>query len=289
MCRGRTGATLLLPGIPDAEEEAMTTQTGPGTVRQSTVSRDGTPIAWWSSGAGPDLLVVHGTTADHTRWESMTPLLEPHVTVHAMDRRGRGGSGDGPSYSLAAEAADVTAVVEAIGGPVDVFGHSQGALCALEAALDTPGIRRMVLYEPPIEVGAPRELRRRLAELVAQGRRDEAVTAFLREMAGMTEDQLARARSLPSWATRVAAAHTVVREEEVSAGYRFDAARFASCAVPTLLLDGTESPPEFRAGTARVAAALPHARIVRLEGHGHVAMLSDPELVVREALAFLAG
>ena len=103
-------------------------------IRQTTVSRDGTPIAWWRSGVGPDLLLVHGTTADHTRWETMLPLLEPHATVHAMDRRGRGGSGDSPAYSVAAEADDVAAVVEAIGRPVDVFGHSYGALVALEAA-----------------------------------------------------------------------------------------------------------------------------------------------------------
>ncbi len=267
----------------------MTTQTRAEAVRRSTKSRDGTPIAWWTSGAGPDLLLVHGTTADHTRWESMTPLLESYVTVHSMDRRGRGGSGDAPSYSLEVEADDVAAVVDAVGGPVDVFGHSQGALCTLEASLRTSGIRRMVLYEPPIGVAAPPELRRRVAELVARGRRDEAVTAFLREVAGMTEDQLARARSLPSWAARVAAAHTVVREQEVSAAYRFDPIRFARCAVPTLLLDGTESPPDLRAATARVAAALPDARIAPLEGHGHVAMLSDPELVVRETLAFLTG
>lgn len=267
----------------------MSTQTTAAAVRRTTVSTDGTPIAWWTSGAGPALLLVHGTTADHTRWEPMMPLLEPHVTVHAMDRRGRGGSGDAPSYSLDVEVEDLTAVVESIGGPVDVFGHSQGALYALEAALHAPGIRRMVLYEPPIEVAAPPELRRRVASLVAQGRRDEAVTAFLLEVAGLTADQLERTRSLPSWPARVAAAHTVLREEEVSAAYRFDPTRFARCAVPTLLLDGTESPPELREGTARVAAALPDARIARLEGHGHVAMLSDPGLVVREILAFLAG
>ncbi|MCF6506320.1 alpha/beta hydrolase [Blastococcus sp. MG754426] len=267
----------------------MTTRTTPGAIARSTRSRDGTAIAWWTSGTGPDLLLVHGTTADHTRWEVMTPLLEPHVTVHAMDHRGRGGSGDAPDYSLAAEADDVAAVVDAIGGPVDVFGHSQGALCTLEASLRTSGMRRMVLYEPPIEVAAPPEVRRRVAELVARGRRDEAVGVFLREVAGLTDDQLARARTLPSWAARVAAAHTAVREEEVSAAYRFDPARFARSAVPTLLLDGTESPPDLREGTARVAAALPGARVTRLEGHGHVAMLTDPELVVREVLAFLAG
>ncbi|MCV2489551.1 alpha/beta hydrolase [Geodermatophilus sp. YIM 151500] len=258
-------------------------------VRRTTVSRDGTPIAWWTSGSGPDLLLVHGTTADHTRWAAMTPMLEPHVTVHAMDRRGRGGSGDSPGYSLAAEADDVAALVEAIGGPVDVFGHSHGGLCALEASLRTAGIRRLVLYEPPIGVAAPAQLRRRLGGLVDSGRRDDAVSLFLRELAGLSAEQLAASRADASWPGRVAAAHTIVREEEAAAVYRFDPGRFARMRVPALLLDGTASPPELRASTAAVAGALPDVRVVPLVGHGHVAMLGAPDLVVRETLAFLQG
>lgn len=265
----------------------MTGTTTKTPVRETAVSRDGTPIAWWRTGTGPDLLLVHGTTADHTRWEPMLPLLEPHVTVHAMDRRGRGGSGDGAHFSLDSEVEDVLAVIDAIGGRVDVFAHSQGALYVLEALPRTAAIRRAVLYEPPIEFGAPPEIQQRLAELVTAGRREEAVERFLTEVAGLTAEQIEASRALPSWASRVAAAHTVVREEEVSATYRFDATRFAGVDVPVLLLDGTESPPELRESTARVAHALPNGSVLPLVGHGHVAMLADPGLVVRETLSFL--
>jgi pimeloyl-ACP methyl ester carboxylesterase len=91
-----------------------------------TVSRDGTEIAWWTSGHGPPLVLVHGTPADHTRWRPLLPYFEPQVTVHAMDRRGRGASGDGPEYDLAREYEDVAAVVDAVaeasGAPVDLYG-----------------------------------------------------------------------------------------------------------------------------------------------------------------------
>jgi pimeloyl-ACP methyl ester carboxylesterase len=60
------------------------------------VSFDGASIAYLTSGTGRALVLVHGTTADHTRWQALLPLLEPHVTVYAMDRRGRGASGDAP-------------------------------------------------------------------------------------------------------------------------------------------------------------------------------------------------
>jgi pimeloyl-ACP methyl ester carboxylesterase len=217
----------------------------------------------------------------------MLPLLEPHVTVHAMDRRGRGGSGDAADFALEREVEDVVAVVEAIGPRVDVFGHSQGALYVLEALLGTSAIHRAVLYEPAIEYGAPPELRNRLADLVAAGRAEEAITQFLLDMAGLTPAQIERSRALPSWSGRVAAAHTIVREEEASATYRFDATRFAGCDVPVLLLDGTESPPELRDSTARVARSLPHSRVVPLVGHGHVAMLADPGLVAGQILGFV--
>ena len=76
-------------------------------------SPDGTMIAVFISGGGRPLVVVPGTTSDHTTWRLVLPLLEPHVAVHAVDRRGRGASGDGADYSLAREYADVAAVVDA--------------------------------------------------------------------------------------------------------------------------------------------------------------------------------
>jgi pimeloyl-ACP methyl ester carboxylesterase len=254
--------------------------------RQTTVSADGTQISWWRSGVGPDLLLVHGTTADHTRWETMLPLLEPHATVHAMDRRGRGGSGDSPAYSVVAEADDVAAVVEAIGRPVDVFGHSYGALVTLEAALRCGGVRRLVLYEPALGGRTFPEETARMERSLADGRREDVVVTLLRDLAGMTDEQLAGARSLPSWQGRVAAAHTVVRETRAEEAYRFDPARFTGFRVPTLLLRGSESPPWLLADTDRVAAALPAATVVPLIGHGHVAMLSAPQLVVDLILGF---
>ena len=57
------------------------------------LSSDGTPIALWRSGGGRPLVLVHGTTADHSRWQSVRGLLEDHATLYVVDRRGRGESG----------------------------------------------------------------------------------------------------------------------------------------------------------------------------------------------------
>ena len=42
-----------------------------------TTSRDGTAIVYWTTGEGPPLVLVHGTSADHTRWDALRPHLEP--------------------------------------------------------------------------------------------------------------------------------------------------------------------------------------------------------------------
>ena len=117
-------------------------------------SRDGTPIAVFSSGTGPPLLVVHGATADHTTFRVVGPLLATSFTVHAIDRRGRGASGDTAPYAIEREFEDLAAVAEALatesGTSVDVVGHSYGGRCALGAALRTDALGRVVSYE-----GAP--------------------------------------------------------------------------------------------------------------------------------------
>jgi pimeloyl-ACP methyl ester carboxylesterase len=260
-------------------------------VLEKTVAPDGTPIAYWRSGSGPALVLVHGASADHTRWESVLPLLEPHVTVYAMDRRGRGASGDQPTYTLAAEAADVAAVVAAVaaasGRPVDLFGHSYGATCALEAALRTDQVRRLVIYEPGLAISTA-EFVDGLADLLARGRREDVLVTLL-QAAGMAPDQIAGARSLPSWLSRVAAAHTIVRECRAERAYRFDPQRFAAVRVPTLLLVGSESASEIVDESNRLAAAIPAARVGTLAGQTHVAMLSAPDLFVHEILAFLGA
>jgi pimeloyl-ACP methyl ester carboxylesterase len=78
-----------------------------GGLAQTAVSQDGTPIAFWRSGEGPPLVLVHGTAANHGRWRPVLPAFAVSFTVYAIDRRGRGGSGDADGYSVEREFEDV--------------------------------------------------------------------------------------------------------------------------------------------------------------------------------------
>ena len=257
---------------------------------KQTRSKDGTVIGFWQSGSGPPLLLVHGTTADHNRWTRSSPRLEQHFTVYAMDRRGRGGSGDSPDYALAREAEDVAAVVEAIGEPVFTLGHSYGGVCSLEASLLTDKMRRLILYEPPIPTGLPQYppgVPERLQTLIDSGRLEAALEVFFREVVRMPEHELEAFRQLPAWKVRVQLAPTIPREVAIDRIYSFDAGKFAHMQTPTLLLLGGDSPPLFQQAIEMVHPALPNSKVVILPGQRHVAMDTNPELFVREVIHFL--
>ncbi len=274
----------------------MSAQTDEATMSKVT-STDGTEIAYWTSGDGPPLLLIHGAVADHSRFRPMLPHLEPHVTVHAMDRRGRGGSGDGPAYDLAREYEDVAAVVDAIaessGSKVDVYGHSHGGFCALGAAALTSSIRSLVLYEgwpapDPSVYALPGDTEARMDALLGVGDREGVVESFFRDVLMMSDDDLSGWRSAPSWPGRVAAAHTITRECRAEVATPLDWAVATGITVPVLLLTGSESSELFRGDIETVADALPDARIVVIERQQHIADVLVPDVFWDQVLAFLS-
>lgn len=262
------------------------------------MSRDGTEIGYWTSGTGPPLVLVHGAPADHTRWRPLLPYLQDHVTVHAMDRRGRGSSGDAGAYALEREYEDVAAVVDAAaavsGTPVDVYGHSHGAIVAFGAAALTSNLRRLVLYEgwpvpDPSIYALPADVMDRMDGLLADGDRAGVVEALFRAVEEVSDEDMAALRSAPSWPGRVAAAHTLPREILGETRARLVPGQAARIRAPVLLVTGAESTDPARAEVGTVAAALPDARQLVLAGQQHLADILDPETFAMHLLEFLHG
>lgn len=254
------------------------------------VSKDGTKITSWRSGTGPALVLVHGGAVDHTGWDGVLPELAPYFTVYAMDRRGRGASGDGPAFAIEREVEDVLAVLNDIGDSVHMIGHSYGAICALEAARRTQRIASLVLYEPPL-LGMPDELPPGVLDeverLIAEGRREEAAVQVYRTMLGRSPEEIEQLRADPGWGNRVGSAPAIPREVRAVQDYRFNWNGYRDMDRRTLLLDGELSPPRLRASTAAVDAILPNSRVVVLHGQGHAALRFAPKLVAAEVLTFL--
>jgi pimeloyl-ACP methyl ester carboxylesterase len=261
-------------------------------------SEDGTPIAVFSAGDGPPLVLVHGATADHTTWRTSGPLLAARHTTHAVDRRGRGASGDAPGYAIEREFEDLVAVVESLaaesGGPVDVVGHSYGGRIELGAALLTRSLRRLIVYEgaPPPESGRGYQddgLLARIEALVAAGDRDEALATFMRDIVGMPDVDLAAFRADPIWPRRAAAVETTIRElrAEVSRAASLEA--LASVRQPVLQILGGASSPVFGEATRALDARLRNGRVITIDGARHAAHHTHAPAFVAAIEAFLGA
>jgi pimeloyl-ACP methyl ester carboxylesterase len=284
LARCRVNADRVATGILEPRRKPVSAD--PTTI----LSQDGTPIAVWRSGEGPPLVLIHGTAADHNRWAPVLPALNERFTVFAIDRRGRGRSGDAADYALEREYEDVVAVVESAGEGVNVLGHSYGGMCAVEAALLTDRCRKLVLYEPPMGYlkSAPPVVER-LQMLLEEGRRDELLGYFMQEIAGLPPDHIELLRSLPAWEARLDAADTIPREERASREYAFDPGRFRDLNVPTLYLQGGDSSEPFKVAGEALRAALPDCRVAVMPGQRHAAMDTATDLFTAEVLSFLEG
>lgn len=110
-------------------------------------------IAWWTIGAEPRLVLLHGFTDDAECWTPVLPALTGLGDVLAVDARGHGDSGlpDGP-VGPAPQAADVAAVLDdlRLRHRVALVGHSMGAVTAAQVAAERPDlVSALVLEDPP--------------------------------------------------------------------------------------------------------------------------------------------
>jgi pimeloyl-ACP methyl ester carboxylesterase len=263
---------------------------------RTVVSPDGTRIARFSAGSGMPILLVHGTTADHTTFRVLGPRLAESMTTEAVDRRGRGASGDKAPYSIQREFEDVAAVAETLateaGAPIPVFGHSYGGRCALGAALMTDAISHVICYEgapaPPGQSYRPAGLEGRLRERVAAGDPAGVLAGFMTEVVGMTAAELNAFRADPIWPVRVAAAHTILRELEAEGSVAASLDALGAVRQPVLQLLGAASRPIFRAATVALDARLREGRIVEIAGARHAAHHTHPDIIVNAVRAFVA-
>ncbi len=250
---------------------------------------EGVRIACEVSGEGPPLVLVHGAGSARWSFDAVRPHLEARFTVIAVDRRGRGDSTDGDGYGLEREAEDVAAVVRDAGEGAMLFGHSYGGLVALEAArlLDLPGL---ALYEPAMgEAFTTTETIERWERLVDAGDRDTVIREFLHQIAGYDEAAIEELTGTPVWEARRGIVPTVPRELRAALAHRFDRAALGELAMPTLLLVGTESPAWARRSVDACADAIPRAETRVLDGQGHGANMTAPDLLAAELGRFLAA
>lgn len=272
----------------------MTPATPPDTGKEmeTVTSADGTEIVYERTGSGSPIILVHGAVCDHGVWEARglrSPLTD-HFTVYAMDRRGHGESGSDEPYEIQRVFEDVVAVVEGIDEPVTLFGHSSGGLYALGAARQTDNVQQLVLYEPFVPSG-DEEAEQTVMEaitLLEEGKPEEALELFLRELAHFSPEEMEMVRSVPYWQEQVKLMQTVPLEFQALSEYEFDPGQFAQMTTPTLLLTGRESFQSFREAIELLDDTLPDCNVATIDESGHLLKTATArEQFMDELLGFI--
>jgi pimeloyl-ACP methyl ester carboxylesterase len=248
----------------------------------------GATVSYDRYGSGPPLVLVHGAFSDHqTNWEFVKPLFEKQFNVYAVARRGRGETDATEGHSLEDEGRDVSALIESIGEPVFLLGHSYGAHAALAAAAEVPDrVRKLVLYEPawPRAVGG--EGLAQLEGLARAGDWEGFAVTFFRDRLSVPSEELDALRATELWPPIVADAAASLGDLRALSRYDFKAERFRGLRIPVLLQIGTESPRDLYV-TDALAAVLPDVRIEELPGQAHEGMTTAPEMYAESVSRFL--
>jgi pimeloyl-ACP methyl ester carboxylesterase len=257
-------------------------------------SADGTAVAYRAIGSGPPVMVIPGALAVARDFDGFAQLLGARFSVHTIERRGRGASGDrADAYSIDRECEDVAALQAATGATL-VFGHSFGGLIALEHARLSHLYTKVAVYEPGI---SPRtEWVEAARAQLARGRELDAFVTFARganPAAGGT----------PSWLLKVILPlairgeerkrkqqllPTAIREHLAAARLDGPGARYESITADVLLLTGAKRRGPDDGALARVASSTPGAALVTLPGLDHFGPEKKPQVVAPAVSAFFA-
>ncbi|MCY1033463.1 alpha/beta hydrolase [Corallococcus sp. BB11-1] len=243
---------------------------------KTTTSKDGTVLAYDVHGSGPALVYVTGASC----FRSFMPIVQDvkqfarEFTVYNYDRRGRGDSGNTLPWTVEREVEDIEAMIDAAGGKACLYGHSSGAVLALEAALRLGDkVQKVVLYDASYvhdetEKAEYEVLGQAVHKLLEEGKKAEAMRAFLKGI-GMPKAFVFLLPLFPGWRTMKALAPTLAYDIALTRDVP-PVERAAGVAVPTHVMVGQKSPAGLHDVAGQLAKAIPNARFTELAGQDHM-------------------
>lgn len=235
-------------------------------------------IANMRAGEGTPLVLVHGALADADAWQQVVDAIELPNPVIVLNRRGRAPSGPlGDGYSLRTEIDDLHHVLDSLGEPAVLFGHSYGGLVAQEAATERNDVRALVLYEPVVRPFG-RETLAKLREAVQRGDLDAALEIVNVDIARVPAADVAELRASELWSSLRLLTPAAVEELAVIDDHEPGFEGYGAVEAPTTLILGgrNDGIPPYGTAFDAVAGAMPQAKVVRLDGQGHLAHVEGP-------------
>jgi pimeloyl-ACP methyl ester carboxylesterase len=266
---------------------------------------DDVTLSYLERGSGKPVLLVHaGVLADWFQPLLAEPALVERYRLVSYHRANYGESShvSGP-LSVADQAEHARRLLQHLGiERAHVVGHSAGAAVALQLAADHPGLIQTLTVmdaalsehgNPPARSGDSASgqplFMREAADLLAAGRADLAVDAFMRNVCGPAYRAVVD-RVLPGAFEQAVADADGLFHQEIPAllawHFGLEDARRITC--PVLAVAGGESPPVFAQRQQRLLAWLPNAEAFTLPSAGHLLMLEQPRALAEALAAFLA-
>ncbi len=238
-------------------------------------------------GSGAPLLLIHGSPGAPQSWRGVGRKLEHRYAIAAPTLPGHG-AGDTIEKLETAEIADqLAAALGPFDAPVTIAAHSFGANVALHLALaGRLPIGRLMLIEPvalqllPLTgnraaFDAATPIFDRYLARYAQGEKDAPATMidFWFGAGAFTR--------LPPPVVDFMRQQTPVNVRDVEATFRerYTLDRLQALAMPVVVGYGDQSPPVARAIAEALAGAVPHGRVVAIEGANHGMLASHPDAV----------
>jgi hypothetical protein len=162
---------------------------------------------------------------------------------------------------------------------VFLYGISSGGALALDAVAGGLHVRGLALYEVPYVVDHSRKIiaagyEATMDTLIAQGKRGEAVSLFLRRGVGLPASVVVMMHLMPAWSKLKAVAHTLPYDTAFTAplqrGDPLPDDRWSTVAAPTAVICGTKSPAWMRTAMRQLATVIPGAEHHDLPGQTHI-------------------
>jgi 3-oxoadipate enol-lactonase len=229
------------------------------------------------------VLFLHGIGGHRQHWLSQIEALKTAFRAAAWDARGYGDSDDydGP-LQFSDFVADVIRVLDHFEAPkAHLVGLSMGGRIAREVALRHPGrLLSLTLANtsPGFDALSPEQVRRFVEE--RKNRTPESMKALL----GSRADPRAYESLAKSFHAMRKASYLKTIEASVS---QDRAAPVENIRVRTLIITGAEDRVYPAPIAQDMARRIPGARLVELEGCGHLSNLEQPERFNRVLMGFL--
>lgn len=240
------------------------------------IKLNGIEISYERRGAGTPLMLVHGFPLDHTLWNETASLLEGDFDLILPDLRGFGGSTTIETpYLMSDMADDLAAILDHLGiGKTALAGHSMGGYVALAFAKKYPHrVSGLALVSSQTAADAPdrKEGRYKTAQDVAEKGVEVVADAMTPKLSSNAEVQaFARVSILRQGKAGVIGALKAMAEREDSMPI------LSSFDFPVVLIHGDADALIPLEKAQEIKEALPDAKLVILQGAGHLPMMELP-------------